>query len=71
MSRIASVLLPLGLPEAFDYAEPDGMATRHTILPISMGGGFVRGQESGSPGLRSFPLHRITAVHLVAHDEDD
>jgi len=52
-------------------AEPDGMATRHTILPISMGGGFVRGQESGAPGLRSFPLHRITAVHLIAHDEDD
>ena len=25
MSRIASVLLPLPLPEAFDYAEPDGM----------------------------------------------
>lgn len=26
MSRIASVLLPLPLPEAFDYAEPEGMA---------------------------------------------
>jgi predicted DNA-binding transcriptional regulator YafY len=52
-------------------AEPDGTATRHTILPISMGGGFVRGQESGSPGLRSFQLHRITAVHLLAADEDD
>ncbi|MEO8114287.1 MAG: primosomal protein N', partial [Phenylobacterium sp.] len=26
MSRIASVLLPMPLPEAFDYAEPDGMA---------------------------------------------
>jgi primosomal protein N' (replication factor Y) len=25
MSRIASVLFPLPLPEAFDYAEPDGM----------------------------------------------
>jgi primosomal protein N' (replication factor Y) len=25
MSRIASVLLPLPLPEAFDYAEPDGL----------------------------------------------
>src|SRR5438270_1118787 len=25
MSRIASVLLPLPLPEAFDYAEPEGM----------------------------------------------
>jgi primosomal protein N' (replication factor Y) len=26
MSRIASILLPLPLPEAFDYAEPEGMA---------------------------------------------
>ncbi|HVI31879.1 primosomal protein N' [Phenylobacterium sp.] len=26
MSRIASVLLPMPLPEAFDYAEPEGMA---------------------------------------------
>jgi primosomal protein N' (replication factor Y) len=26
MSRIAEVLLPLPLPEAFDYAEPEGMA---------------------------------------------
>ena len=25
MARIASVLLPLPLPEAFDYAEPEGM----------------------------------------------
>src|SRR3954468_16085988 len=25
MARIASVLLPMPLPEAFDYAEPDGM----------------------------------------------
>ena len=24
--RIAQVLLPLPLPEAFDYAEPEGMA---------------------------------------------
>jgi hypothetical protein len=52
-------------------AEADGTAARHTILPISMGGGFVRGQEVGSPGLRSFALHRITAVHLLTIDDDD
>ena len=28
MPRIASILLPLPLPEAFDYAEPEGMALR-------------------------------------------
>ena len=52
-------------------AEPDGTTTRHTILPISMGGGFVRGQETGTPGLRSFALHRITAVHLFDVDDLD
>jgi hypothetical protein len=52
-------------------AEPDGTTTRHTVLPISMGGGFVRGQEAGEPGLRSFPLHRITAVHPLASREEE
>ncbi|MCW2495924.1 MAG: hypothetical protein JWQ77_1848 [Jatrophihabitans sp.] len=51
-------------------AEPDGTTTRHTMLPISMGGGFVRGQETGATGLRSFPLHRITAVHVMAQADD-
>ena len=43
-------------------ADPDGTASRHTLLPISMAAGFLRGHEDGTPGLRSFPLHRITAV---------
>ncbi len=37
MSRIASVLLPMPLPEAFDYAEPDGMGLAvgdHVIVPL-------------------------------------
>ena len=37
MPRIASILLPLPLPEAFDYAEPEGMALAlgDHILPRS------------------------------------
>jgi primosomal protein N' (replication factor Y) len=31
MSRIASVLIPMPLPEAFDYAEPDGMGLEPEI----------------------------------------
>jgi hypothetical protein len=46
-------------------AEADGTAGRHTILPISMAGGFVRGQQPGRPGLASFPLHRITAATVL------
>jgi len=37
MSRIAQVLLPMPLPEAFDYAEPAGMALSvgdHVVVPL-------------------------------------
>jgi primosomal protein N' (replication factor Y) len=37
MARIAAVLLPLPLPEAFDYAEPDGMDLAvgdHVAVPL-------------------------------------
>jgi predicted DNA-binding transcriptional regulator YafY len=51
-------------------ADPDGTASRHTILPISLAGGFVRGHESATQRLQSFPLHRLTAVSIVADDYD-
>lgn len=55
--------------------DPDGTTSRHTILPISMAGGFVRGHESATQRLQSFPLHRLTAVSVVEDaafdDEDD
>ena len=37
MSRIASVLLPMPLPEAFDYAEPEDMGLAvgdHVVVPL-------------------------------------
>ena len=37
MARIAAVLLPLPLPEAFDYAEPEGMVLSvgdHVAVPL-------------------------------------
>ncbi|HVY33714.1 MAG TPA: hypothetical protein VG960_04760, partial [Caulobacteraceae bacterium] len=37
MTRIAQVLLPMPLPEAFDYAEPEGMALQigeHVAVPL-------------------------------------
>jgi hypothetical protein len=49
--------------------DPDGTTSRHTILPISLAGGFVRGHESHNQRLQSFPLHRLTAVTVV--DEPD
>jgi hypothetical protein len=50
-------------------AEPDGSATAHEIRPISLAAGFVRGYEHGHDGLVAYPVHRITAVRLVADDE--
>ena len=53
-------------------AEADGTATRHTLLPISMAGGFVRGHQPGRSGLAAFPLHRITAATMIDDaDEPD
>ena len=52
-------------------ADSDGVSARHTISPISMAGGFVRGHAPGEAGLRSFPLHRITAVTVLADPEAD
>ncbi|MFN2518225.1 MAG: helicase-associated domain-containing protein [Jatrophihabitantaceae bacterium] len=49
--------------------DPDGTTSRHTILPISLAGGFVRGHETARQRLQSFPLHRLTAVSVV-HDAD-
>ena len=44
MSRIASVLLPLPLPEAFDYAEPDDMALAvGDPVAVPLGPRLVRG----------------------------
>jgi len=44
MSRIASVLLPLPLPEAFDYAEPEGLALAvGDPVAVPLGPRLVRG----------------------------
>ena len=53
--------------------DPDGTTSRRTILPISLAGGFVRGHESATQRLQSFPLHRLTAVSVVddAFDDED
>lgn len=50
-------------------AEADGSTARHTLAPISMAGGVVRGTQEGSDRLAAFQLHRITAVTFL--DEDD
>ena len=53
--------------------DPDGTTSRHTILPISLAGGFVRGHSPATQRLQSFPLHRLTAVSVLddADFDDD
>ena len=50
-------------------AEADGSATAHEIHPISLAAGIVRGYERGRDGLVAYPVHRITAVRLVAEED--
>jgi primosomal protein N' (replication factor Y) len=57
MARIASVLLPMPLPEAFDYAEPEGMSLNlgdHVVVPLGprMMAGVVTGLRDGTGGNR-------------------
>ena len=57
MSRIASVLLPMPLPEAFDYAEPEGMDLRvgeHVAVPLGprVTRGVVTALREGAGGNR-------------------
>ncbi|MDQ6851422.1 MAG: helicase-associated domain-containing protein [Actinomycetota bacterium] len=52
-------------------ADTDGQQARHQLLPISMAGGVVRGHEPGATGLRSFPLHRITAVSVLGESSEE
>src|SRR5437899_13057412 len=48
MSRIASVLLPMPLPEAFDYAEPEGMGLDvGDIVAAPLGPRLLRGVVVG------------------------
>ena len=44
MSRIASVLIPMPLPEAFDYAEPEGMGLEPgDQVAVPLGPRLIRG----------------------------
>jgi hypothetical protein len=51
-------------------ADADGTTSRHTLLPISMAAGTVRGLQDGREGLAAFQLHRISGVALIDDTED-
>ncbi|SOD70446.1 XPB/Ssl2-like helicase family protein [Jatrophihabitans sp. GAS493] len=47
------------------YVDTHGTASQHTIVPISMAGGTLRGHDTDTGLLDAFALHHITGVSVV------
>jgi len=50
---------------ALGYVDDAGVPSQHTLQPISVGGGVVRGHAPDDQRLRSYPLQRVTTVSLL------
>ena len=50
---------------AIGYVDDTGLPSQRTLLPISLGGGMVRGHDPQDGRLRSYPLQRITTVSVL------
>ncbi|MFL6161281.1 MAG: helicase-associated domain-containing protein [Jatrophihabitantaceae bacterium] len=53
---------------AIGYVDDTGTPSQRTLLPISLGGGVIRGHDPDDTRLRSYPLQRITTVSVLADD---
>lgn len=53
---------------AIGYVDDTGTPSQRTLLPISLGGGMLRGHDPDDGRLRSYPLQRITTVSLLDQD---
>jgi hypothetical protein len=51
---------------ALGYVDSEGNPSRHTILPISMAGGTLRGHDASTKRLEAFALHRLTDVDVLS-----
>src|SRR5690242_305398 len=68
MSRIAQVLLPLPLPEAFDYAEPEGMALGEgELVAVPLGPRTVCGAVTA---LKPAEGHNRPLKHVLARCDE-
>ncbi len=56
---------------AIGFVDDTGTPSQRTLLPISLGGGVVRGHDPEDGRLRSYPLQRITTVSLLGPDAAD
>ena len=53
---------------ALGYVDDTGTPSQRTMLPISLGGGMIRGHDPEDARLRSYPLQRITTVIVLDDD---
>jgi len=53
---------------AIGYVDDTGTPSQRRLLPISLGGGMIRGHDPEDGRLRSYPLQRITTVSLLDSD---
>jgi Helicase conserved C-terminal domain len=53
---------------AIGYVDDTGTPSQRTLVPISLGGGMIRGHDPDDGRLRSYPLQRITTVSLLDQD---
>ncbi|HEY2041860.1 MAG TPA: helicase-associated domain-containing protein [Jatrophihabitans sp.] len=50
---------------ALGYVDDTGTPSQRVLMPISLGGGMIRGHDPEDTRLRSYPLQRITTVSLL------
>lgn len=48
------------------YVDAYGVATRHLVEPVLVGGGVLEGHDPAHDGVRRFALHRIVSAALVS-----
>jgi hypothetical protein len=51
------------------YVNAQGTASQRIVEPVSLSGGFLQGFDYKRDEMRTFSLHRITAVALMGEDE--
>src|SRR5215475_3713735 len=57
-----------GRPVLLGYVNPQGSASQRIVDPVSISGGYLQGWDHRGEEMRTFALHRITAVALLDGD---